>query len=200
MHTKFFGITGFVASGKTEISRMFRREGIPVIDIDNVINDMFNPGTIVHRKILDTLGGEILNLNGTINTIKLSLTLCREKWVAETINDIIDDEVEDFLYKLGNALYSTNIFIGGIESNNIMNSKIKNNIDYKIFINCPDEMRLRNLLNRSNIPKKDAESIIKNKSIINFDNFDYILNNDKDLDYLNDECKKVLQIIQDCLL
>ena len=47
------GLTGNIASGKSEAESIFRKHDIPTLDADKVVKDLLMPGTQTYQKIKD---------------------------------------------------------------------------------------------------------------------------------------------------
>ena len=51
-----WGLTGGIASGKSTVSKIFARKGIPTLDADQVAKELSLPGGIAHQEILKVFG------------------------------------------------------------------------------------------------------------------------------------------------
>ncbi|MEE7565581.1 dephospho-CoA kinase, partial [Xanthomonas sp. Kuri4-3] len=60
------GLTGGVASGKSELSRRFEALGIAVVDADVVARQVVAPGPVLAR-IVERFGASILQQDGTLD-------------------------------------------------------------------------------------------------------------------------------------
>ena len=58
------GLTGGVASGKSEVARRFTALGVAVIDADQVAREVIAPGTALLTRLLDRFGPEVLRRYG----------------------------------------------------------------------------------------------------------------------------------------
>jgi dephospho-CoA kinase len=65
------GLTGNIATGKSQASKKFAELGAHVIDADLIAHEILNPDTDTFGKVLDTFGREILSENGSIDRRKL---------------------------------------------------------------------------------------------------------------------------------
>lgn len=61
------GLTGGIASGKTEVSNHFARLGIPVIDTDKISRELVEPGKPALQQIRKQLGEQFLDTEGRLN-------------------------------------------------------------------------------------------------------------------------------------
>ncbi|OGL63225.1 MAG: dephospho-CoA kinase [Candidatus Tectomicrobia bacterium RIFCSPLOWO2_02_FULL_70_19] len=65
------GLTGGIASGKSGVSRVLVRRGIPVIDADQVARELVAPGSDALREIVEAFGREILDPGGALDRSRL---------------------------------------------------------------------------------------------------------------------------------
>ena len=65
------GLTGGIASGKSAVSRVLARRGIPVIDADLLARELAGPGSEALREITEAFGREILAPDGTLDRARL---------------------------------------------------------------------------------------------------------------------------------
>lgn len=68
---KVFGLTGGIGTGKSMAARMFREEGLPVVDADRIAREIVEPGTPVFEAIVRRFGRGILLPDGRIDRGKL---------------------------------------------------------------------------------------------------------------------------------
>lgn len=176
METKLIGITGQTGSGKSFIGSVLKKQAMPVINIDNMLNDMFNPGTNIHRKVIEIIGTEVLNIDGTINMVELTNIIANEKWVANLVDWVVEDEVEGVIDRIKSAFTYNDIEVGVLECTNLLNSKIKKYIFKTIFVQCDDSVRLDRMVMRG-ISYQIAKRIINNTFFINTNEVDYLINN-----------------------
>ena len=65
------GLTGGIASGKSAVSRVLVRRGIPVIDADQVARELVAPGSDALREIVEAFGREVLAPEGALDRSRL---------------------------------------------------------------------------------------------------------------------------------
>lgn len=64
---RLFGLTGGIASGKSVVARIFRENGVPVVDADEVAREVVEPGTPGLAKIVAEFGEGVLTSDGTLD-------------------------------------------------------------------------------------------------------------------------------------
>ncbi|MBI3127463.1 MAG: dephospho-CoA kinase [Candidatus Tectomicrobia bacterium] len=65
------GLTGGIASGKSEVSRVLARRGIPVIDADLIARELAAPGSDALREIAEAFGEGVLAPGGGLDRTRL---------------------------------------------------------------------------------------------------------------------------------
>jgi dephospho-CoA kinase len=65
------GLTGGIASGKTEVATVFARRGAEIVDADEVARDVVRPGTRTWHKIIEHFGDGVLGADGELDRAAL---------------------------------------------------------------------------------------------------------------------------------
>ena len=68
---KIIGITGGIASGKSTVTDFLRQQGYQVIDADQVVHELQEPGGRLYQALLSTFGSAILQEDGRLDRPKL---------------------------------------------------------------------------------------------------------------------------------
>ena len=92
------GITGGVGCGKTEVLKYLKEKyNARVVLADDVANRLKEPGMACYQPVIDCLGQEILDADGTINRQKMAQAIFFEDGKLEAINAIIHPEVKRYI-------------------------------------------------------------------------------------------------------
>ena len=68
---RIIGITGGIASGKSTVTEFLRQQGYQVIDADQVVHELQEPGARLYQALLSTFGSSILQEDGRLDRPKL---------------------------------------------------------------------------------------------------------------------------------
>ena len=68
---RIIGITGGIASGKSTVTEFLRQQGYKVIDADQVVHELQEPGGRLYQALLSTFGSAILQEDGRLDRPKL---------------------------------------------------------------------------------------------------------------------------------
>jgi dephospho-CoA kinase len=83
------GLTGGIASGKSTIARFFSALGCVVIDADQIVARLYQPGQAGHDALVRTYGSGILLEDGTIDRRKLAGIAFASEESAKALNTLI---------------------------------------------------------------------------------------------------------------
>jgi dephospho-CoA kinase len=61
------GLTGGIASGKSEVARVWREQGVPVVDADRIAREVVEPGSEGLREVVAAFGEGVLASNGSLD-------------------------------------------------------------------------------------------------------------------------------------
>lgn len=64
-------LTGGIASGKSAVAEMFAKQGVPVLDTDQIARDVVEPGTPTLAKLVAEFGSDILDTNGRLDRARM---------------------------------------------------------------------------------------------------------------------------------
>jgi len=88
------GLTGGIGSGKSAVSSVFERLGIPVIDTDVIAHDLVNNNESILKQISDTFGPDLLKLNGELNRKKLAQLVFNKKENKQSLENILHPRIK----------------------------------------------------------------------------------------------------------
>jgi dephospho-CoA kinase len=87
------GLTGGIASGKSVVSRQFKKLGAHLIDADELAHEAIAPDRPPWRAIVETFGPGIQNPDRTVNRKKLADIVFRDKEKRKKLNSIVHPAV-----------------------------------------------------------------------------------------------------------
>ncbi|MCM8763926.1 MAG: dephospho-CoA kinase [Candidatus Omnitrophica bacterium] len=92
------GLTGIFGSGKSTVSRIFRKMNIPVFSCDAIVDKLLKTKE-VKRQIAHTFGDEYLDKNGEVDRKKLAMLVFSSSRQRKNLNEIIHPGVFERLKK-----------------------------------------------------------------------------------------------------
>ena len=152
------GLTGGIATGKSEASKIFKKLGCYVIDADKISRQLTAKGSDVLKKIVESFGTGILTKKGSLNRKKLGRLIFNNKgaklqlerilhiYIIKKINEIVAKKYKDTDIVIDAPL----LFEVGLD-------RICNKV---IVIYAQYSLQLKRFMKRDNLSKAEAEQRI----------------------------------------
>lgn len=107
MRGRIFGLTGGIASGKSTVTKLFRRDGVPMVDADEVARSIVAPGMPTLRMLVSAFGDQILLPDGSLDRPRLGSMVFLDPQKRSTLDNIVQgilaDEIKSQLRKLSES-------------------------------------------------------------------------------------------------
>lgn len=101
---KIIGLTGPIASGKSEVAKMLRRRGAYVIDADEVGRSLLIPQSDTWKELIKAFGSKILHPGGKINRKRLGALVFGDPRLLKKLNSIMHPAMKEEIKKELRAL------------------------------------------------------------------------------------------------
>ncbi len=82
------GVTGGIATGKSSVTDLFRKRGVPVVSADALAREVVLPGSSALSAIVQRFGNEILASDGTLNRARLAELIFSDHAARTDLNRI----------------------------------------------------------------------------------------------------------------
>lgn len=188
------GITGGIASGKTEVAKIFKSLGAKILSGDEIGKDVVWEYPQLLKKLIKTFGDQILDSRRRLNRKKLGEIAFSSSSSTKKLNRI----VHPFLLRdLKEKIESFRV--GGYEKPVVIDAalivewELHEKLDYLIFVVCSKRKRIKRLIERKGYTRKDAEQRIEAQlpEYTKRKHADYIIENEGDLKELRAKTKDV---------
>ncbi len=87
------GITGKIASGKSEVLKILKKQGFYCVDADKIVHDLYKSGGVGANKIATYFGEKFLNNDGSVNRKKLRDEVFQNDDERKYLENLIHPEV-----------------------------------------------------------------------------------------------------------
>lgn len=186
------GITGGISSGKSTVAKLFKNQGIHIVDADQVARMVVAPDTPALRQIATHFGNNILTQEGSLDRARLR-TIIFEKsdqrqWLEALLHPIIR---QTMLKELADATSRYAI----LESPLLFETDQHEMTACSLLVDVPVELQISRTCQRDNNSEEQVHRIIdaqmprteKQKKA------DYIIDNSRSLDILKRDVDKLHQ-------
>ncbi|SDB43410.1 dephospho-CoA kinase [Flavobacteriaceae bacterium MAR_2010_188] len=156
---KIVGLTGGIGSGKTTISDMFKKLGVPIYIADTEAKRLMNKSKTIRTKLIKLFGAEAYNDHG-LNREFIASKIFNDKNLLEEINHIVHPEVAEHFSKWIKNQDAPYVIK---EAAIIFENDMQNQFDFIITVVADKEARIERLLKRENISRERILSVMANQ-------------------------------------
>ena len=179
---KHIGLTGGIGSGKTTVSKILVKNGIPVYDSDSNAKLIMNSSNQIKKLIINHFG-KLSYTNNKLNNKYISKIIFNNPVEMNKINSLIHPFIHDNFNKWKNNFSSKYVIF---ESAIIFESGSYEKFDFNIIVLSDLEKRIKRVKERDFLSEDDVLSRIKSQWIddkkIPF--ADYVIKNNKSFKFL----------------
>jgi len=184
------GITGKIASGKSEALKILSRMGFCCVDADKIVHDLYKNGRIGQVLIEKHFWKEYLLPDGDVDRKKLGGLVFRDKSKLLVLNKLIHPCANDEIKKQIDKVLTGGFKNVAVEAVYLDQNNLGGLVDKILIIERPKEERLAVLIDKRKESKDIANKMI---DIITLPaKADFVIHNNGSLKDLESELRKIL--------
>jgi dephospho-CoA kinase len=186
------GITGGIASGKTEVAKVFQKLGAKILSGDEIGKDVVNKNPQLLKKLIKAFGAEILDSKKRLNRKKLGKIAFSSPSLTKKLNSIVHPfllkDLKEKIESLKEKGYKKPVVI---DAALIVEWGLQKKIGYLIFVDCPKDKRIKRLTQQKGYSRKEAEGRIKAQLPVSKKRklADFVIKNEGELKELRENAK-----------
>ena len=148
------GLTGGIATGKSQSSKIFKELGCYIIDADKLSRTLTTKDSKCLKEIVETFGTDILNYNGTLNRKKLGQIVFNDKQAKMDLERIIHPHIIKKTNEIIAKKYNkTNIIV---DAPLLFEVGLERVCDKVIVIYARYHIQITRFMKRDNLSKEEA--------------------------------------------
>jgi dephospho-CoA kinase len=151
---KLLGLTGNIATGKSEVARMLQQLGAQIIDADQVAREIVQPGEPALEAIVRVFGKDILNDDGSLHRKAMGQLVFRNAEKLKQLESITHPAVRERMWKKIHALPDDAIVV--VEVIKLFESGWADHCDEVWVTNCSREKQVERLIYTRSMNETEA--------------------------------------------
>ena len=156
---RIIGITGGIASGKSTVTEFLRQQGYQVIDADQVVHELQEPGGRLYQALLSTFGSSILQEDGRLDRPKLGAMIFGNPELLEQSSQIQNQIIREELAGRRDLLAETeDIFFMDLPL--LFELQYEDWFEQIWLVDVTEETQLSRLMTRNSLSQEEAEKRI----------------------------------------
>lgn len=156
---RIIGITGGIASGKSTVTEFLRQQGYQVIDADQLVHELQEPGGRLYQALLSTFGSTILQEDGRLDRPKLGAMIFGNPELLAQSSQLQNEIIREELAGRRDLLAETeDIFFMDLPL--LFELEYDNWFDQIWLVDVTEETQLSRLMSRNDLSQEEAEKRI----------------------------------------
>ena len=157
MSTLKIALTGGIACGKSSVSQIFKKLGVPIIDLDVLARTVVEPKSQGLIELVAHFGEGILNNDKALNRQALRHQLFENSENQQIIEKILHPKI---LEKMQTDIKKLNTQLVIVEVPLLVEQNLSPLFDRAIVVDCSEQNQLKRLLKRENMDENLAKSMV----------------------------------------
>ena len=189
----YVGLTGNIASGKSEAATRFAERGATIVDADILAREAVAVGSPAYEKVVARWGSDVLQPDGSLDREALRHTVFADKTQLDELNAIVHPGVNKLRRKMvaearkrGDKLL---IYVVPL----LFERRLANEFDQIILIDAPRDLRLERLVRLRGVSETDAANMVAAQMLAELKRAraDFVIENDGSIDRLHEQVDAV---------
>lgn len=193
------GLTGGIATGKSTVSEMLKKNGAHIIDFDVLSRVVVEPDLPAWKDIVDFFGESVLNEDRTLNRTRLGEIVFDDEEKRRQLQGFIYPRLfEEYSRRVEEIRETDPEAIIIVDVPLLIEIRLQHMFEKIIVVYAPEEQQLRRLIERDGFSREDAEKRLQAQMPIEekLKHADYVIHNTGSLEDTEIEVGKILQEIQ----
>ncbi len=147
------GLTGNIATGKSEVGRMLTELGARVIDTDAIAHQMLRYGDPAHDAVAEAFGPGILRPDGEIDRARLGIIVFSDKEALRRLETIVHPQI---IAHVNALIHEVSEPVVVIEAIKLIEAGIHRNCRAVWVVTCPREQQIARLMHTRGLSEAEA--------------------------------------------
>jgi len=156
---RIIGITGGIASGKSTVTEFLRRQGYQVIDADQVVHELQEPGGRLYQALLSAFSPAILQEDGRLDRPKLGAMIFGNPELLAQSSQLQNEIIREELAGRRDLLAGKEDFFF-MDLPLLFELEYDNWFDQIWLVDVTEETQLSRLMTRNALSQEEAEKRI----------------------------------------
>jgi len=161
------GLTGGIASGKSQVSQLFAARAIEIIDADEIARDLLKPDSPLLKPLKARFGNAIFDHNAILNRKALARIVFDSKEQLQWLNELMHPQVAKGMRARLEKATSPYVILDIpllIDQTGIIPAHLKSLVDRVLVVDVSPQLQIERIIKRDQRTTLEAEAIIANQS------------------------------------
>lgn len=147
------GLTGNIATGKSEVAKMLARLGAQVIDADEVAHEVMRPEGPAYHAVIEAFGPEIVTAEGEIDRVKIGSIVFRNPAALQRLEAAVHPAT---LARVEQQIAQATKPVVVVEAIKLIESRMHLRCDILWVVTAPRALQIARLMSSRGLSREEA--------------------------------------------
>jgi dephospho-CoA kinase len=190
------GLTGGIGSGKSTVSAALAARGAIIVDADQVVRDVQQPGSPVLLKLAERFGAEVIASDGSLDRAALAGIAFADADALKDLNGIVHPAVgAEMNRQVMENVATDNIVVLDIP---LLTENPRDGLQGKIVVDVPVETQVERLVKYRGFDEADARARIARQATreLRLETADFVIDNSAEPGALDEQIDRLWSWLQ----
>ena len=190
------GLTGGIGSGKSTVSAALAARGAVIVDADQVVRDVQQPGSPVLAELAERFGAEVIAQDGSLDRAALAAIAFADADALKDLNGIVHPAVgAEMNRQVMENVATDNVVVLDIP---LLTENPREGLQGKIVVDVPVETQVERLLKYRGFDEADARARIARQATreLRLETADFVVDNSGEPDALDEQIDRLWAWLQ----
>ena len=190
------GLTGGIGSGKSTVSAALAARGAVIVDADQVVRDVQQPGSPVLAKLVERFGPEVIAADGSLDRAALAGIAFADPDALKDLNGIVHPAVgAEMNRQVMEHVATDHVVVLDIP---LLTENPREGLQGKVVVDVPVEIQVERLVKYRGFDEADARARIARQATreLRLETADFVVDNRGDPADLDDQIERLWTWLQ----
>lgn len=157
----FIGLTGGIATGKSTVTELLRKQGLPVLDADQIAREVVEPGQPALREIAERFPGVVKD--GVLDRAALGKRVFGNDDERQALNAITHPRIQERTLELTQKLFSQGEKVVLYDAALLIENRLHQAMNGVVLVVAPPEVQKARLMARNGFSSDEADARIRSQ-------------------------------------
>ena len=150
------GLTGGIGSGKSEVARLLIARGAELIDADQIVRELQQPGAEVFIKMVEIFGSEVVAPDKTLDRAAIATKVFSDATLLKTLNELVHPIVRRVMNERVESFRDTSKVV--VLDIPLLVENPREGLDGVLVVDLDVEIAVKRLIEQRNMKAEDARA------------------------------------------
>jgi dephospho-CoA kinase len=191
---KWIGLTGGIATGKSTVAQILRTKGYVVVDADQIARQVVELGSEGLAAVVKAFGAQVLAPDQSLDRQKMAALVFAHPEQLKKLEAILHPLIRSSVAAIQTKLKKQGERVAFYDVPLLFEKEMQDQFDAVLVVACSADLQKQRLKQRDQLDSTQIEQRLKNQWDIEVkkNKADYVIENTKDLQHLENQLEKVL--------